>query len=134
MQVVMTPLSIACIILGCFYTLVRFPLAIAPNITARLLRLIFASEKNTRLFGIAWLIPWSIAVYSSFQSEIELSKLISIWGTIGIILSLYVIVFASKYSLQMKKRLENITASIRLFALLTAFLGVFLIYLGIKVF
>jgi hypothetical protein len=34
----------------------------------------------------------------------------------------------------MKKRLENITSSIRLFALLTAFLGVFLIYLGIKVF
>ena len=130
----MTLLSIACIILGCYYAGIRFPLAIAPGKTTRYLRLIFGSEQSTRLFGIAWLIPWSIAVYTSFQSEIALSKLISVWGTIGIVISLYIIVFASKYSFQMQLRLQNITLSIRLFAFLTAFLGVFLIYLGIKVF
>ena len=130
----MTLLSIVCIILGCYYAVIRFPLAIAPGKTTKYLRLIFESEKSTRLFGIAWLIPWSIALYTSFQSEIVLSKLILVWGTIGIIISLYVIVFAYKYSLKMQIRLNNITLSIRLFAFLTASLGVFLIYLGIKVF
>lgn len=130
----MTPLSIACVILGCYYAGIRFPLAIAPDKTTVFLRVIFGSELSTRLFGIAWLIPWIVAVYSSFQSEVGISKLISIWGIIGTIISLYVIVFASKYSIRMKKQLENITPAIRVFALMTAFLGVFLIYLGIKVF
>ena len=136
---IMTSLSIVCIILGCYYAFIRFPLAIAPSTTARLLRSIFASDISTRLFGIAWFIPWCIAVYSSSQSEIKLSKLISIWGTLGIIISLYVIVFAAKYRLQTNEKLEIMSSNtgawgLRLFCLLTAFLGVFLIYLGIKVF
>ena len=130
----MTLLSIVCIILGCYYACIRFPLAIAPQKTVIFLRVIFGSEKSTRLFGIAWLIPWAIAVYTSLQTEIAFSKLISVWGTIGTIFALYIIVFASKYSIQMKEHIENITIGIRLFSLLTAFLGVFLIYLGIKVF
>lgn len=130
----MTPLSAVCIILGCYYAGIRFPLAAAPNKTVKLLRVFFASETRTRLFGIAWLIPWVLAVYFSFQSEIMLSRLILVWGIIGVILSLYIIIFASKYSKQMKRRIENITPLIRIFALLTGFLGVFLIYLGITVF
>ena len=130
----MTPLSVVCIILGCYYAGIRFPLAAAPNKTVKLLRIIFGSATSTRLFGIAWLIPWVIAVYFSFQSEIKISKLILVWGVVGTILSLYTIIFASRYSKQMKRRIENITPLIRIFALLTAFLGVFLIYLGLKVF
>jgi len=130
----MTPLSVVCIILGCYYAVIRFPLAAVPSKTVKLLRILFGSETSTRLFGIAWLIPWVIAVYFSFQSEIKLSKLILVWGVVGTILSLYIIIFASKYSKQMKRRIENITPLIRIFALLTAFLGIFLIYLGIKVF
>jgi len=99
-----------------------------------LLRVFWGSETSTRIFGIAWLIPWIIAVYFSFQSDISLSKVISIWGIIGIVFSLYITIFASKYSKQMKTRIDNITPGIRVFALLTSFLGVFLIYLGIKVF
>jgi hypothetical protein len=130
----MTPLSVVCIILGCYYAGLRFPLAIAPNQTVKLLRVFWGTETSTRIFGLAWLIPWVIAVYFSFKSDIRLSKVISICGIIGTIISLYVIIFASKYSQQMKNRIENITPEIRVFALLTAFLGVFLIYLGIKVF
>ena len=130
----MTPLSIACIILGCYYAGIRFPLAIAPNKTVKVLKVFWGSETNTRLFGIAWLVPWVIVVYYTFQLETKLSKVVLVWGIIGTILSLYVILFASKYSKQMKRRIENITPLIRIFALLTAFLGVFLIYLGIKVF
>jgi len=130
----MTPLSIVCIVLGCYYAGIRFPLAIAPNKTVKLLRVFWGSETSTRIFGIAWLIPWIIAVYFSFQSDISLSKVISIWGIIGIVFSLYITIFASKYSKQMKTRIDNITPGIRVFALLTSFLGVFLIYLGIKVF
>lgn len=130
----MTPLSIACIILGCYYAGIRFPLAIAPNITVKILRLFWGTETSTRIFGIAWLVPWVIVVCFSFQLETMLSKVVLVWGIIGTILSLYVILFASKYSQQMKKRIENIAPSIRIFALLTAFLGVFPIYLGIKVF
>jgi hypothetical protein len=99
-----------------------------------LLRIFFRSTLSTRLFGVAWLIPWIIAVYSSFQSEATISKLIFIWGIIGTIISLYIIVFAQKYSAEMQEKLRNITTLIRLFALTTAFLGVFLIYLGVKVF
>ena len=130
----MTPLSVACIILGCYYAGIRFPLAVSPEKSVKLLRILFGSETSTRLFGIAWLIPWLIAVYFSFQSEIKLSKLILVWGVVGTILSLYIIIFASKYSRQMKRRIENITPLIRIFALLTAFLGVFLIYTGILIF
>ena len=130
----MTPLSIVCIVLGCYYAGIRFPLAIAPNKTVKLLRVFWGSETSTRIFGIAWLIPWIIAVYFSFQSDINLSKVISIWGIIGIVFSLYITIIASKYSKQMKTRIDNITPGIQVFALLTSFLGVFLIYLGIKVF
>ena len=130
----MKPLSAACIILGCYYAGIRFPLAIAPNKTVKLLKVFWGSATSTRIFGIAWLIPWLIAVYFSFQSEIKISKVVFVWGIIGTILSLYIIIFASKYSKQMKRRIENITPLIRIFALLTAVLGVFLIYLGIKVF
>ena len=87
-----------------------------------------------RLFGIAWLVPWVIVVYFTFQLETKLSKLVLFWGIVGTIISLYVILFASKYSKQMMRRIEKITPLIRVFALLTAFLGVFLIYLGIRVF
>ena len=130
----MTPLSVACIILGCYYAGIRFPLAVAPSKTVKFLRILFRSETSTRVFGMAWLIPWAVAVYFSFQSEVAISKAISAWGIIGTLLSLYVIIFADRYSKQMKRRIENITPAIRVFALLTAFLGVFLIYLGIKVF
>ena len=130
----MTPLSVACIILGCYYAGIRFPLAAAPDKTVKLLRILFGSEASTRLFGIAWFVPWVIVVYFSMQLETILSRVVLFWGVIGTILSLYIIIFASKYSQQMKKRIENITPLIRIFALLTAFLGVFLIYLGIKVF
>jgi len=130
----MTPLSIACIILGCYYAGIRFPLAIAPNKTVKMMKVFWGSETSTRIFGIAWLIPWIIAVYFSFQSDIKVSWVISIWGIIGTVFSLYIIIFASKYSQRMKIRIENITPGIRVFALLTAFLGVFLIYLGIRVF
>ena len=130
----MTPLSVVCIILGCYYAGIRFPIAAAPDKTVKLLRVFWGSEASTRIFGIAWLIPWVIAVYFSFQSEIMLAKVVLVWGIIGAILSLYIIIFASKYSNQMKRRIENITPLIRIFALLTAFLGVFLIYLGIRVF
>jgi hypothetical protein len=130
----MKPLSAACIILGCYYAGIRFPLAIAPNKTVKLLKVFWGSATSTRIFGIAWLIPWLIAVYFSFQSEIKISKVVFVWGIIGTILSLYIVIFASKYSKQMKRRIENITPLIRIFALLTAVLGVFLIYLGIKVF
>jgi hypothetical protein len=98
------------------------------------LKIFWGSEKSTRLFGIAWLIPWVIVVYITFQLETKLSKVVLVWGIIGTILSLYIILFASKYSKQMKRRIENITPLIRIFTLLTAFLGVFLVYLGIKVF
>ncbi|MBU0516537.1 MAG: hypothetical protein KJ621_17410, partial [Proteobacteria bacterium] len=128
----MTPLSIACIILGCYYAGIRFPLAIAPNTTVKMLKVFWGSETSTRIFGIAWLIPWIIAVYFSFQSDIRVSWVISIWGIIGTVFSLYIIIFASKYSQRMKIRIENITPGIRVFALLTAFAGVFLIYLGIR--
>jgi hypothetical protein len=130
----MNPLSIACIILGCYYAGIRFPLAVAPEKTVKLLRVFFGSETSTRLFGIAWLVPWVIVVYFSFQLETTLSKIVLVWGVIGTILSLYIILFASRYSKQMKRRIENITPLIRIFALLTAFLGVFLIYMGIEVF
>lgn len=130
----MTPLSVVCIILGCYYAGIRFPLAIAPNKTVKLLQVFWGSATSTRIFGIAWLIPWTIAVYSSFQSDISLSKLILVWGIVGTIISLYIIIFAAKYSQQMKNRIKNITPKIRVFALLTAFLGIFLIYLGIEVF
>ena len=130
----MTLLSIACIILGCYYAGIRFPLAITPNKTVKVLKVFWGSETSTRLFGIAWLVPWVVVVYFTFQLETMLSKIVLVWGIIGTILSLYVILFASKYSKQMKRRIENITPLIRAFALLTAFLGVFLIYLGIKVF
>jgi hypothetical protein len=130
----MTALSVVCIILGCYYAGIRFPLAVAPDKTVKLLRIFWGSETSTRIFGIAWLIPWVIAVYFSFQSEIVLSKVIFVWGIIGTLFSIYIIIFASNYSKQMKRRIENITPAIRIFALLTAFLGVFLIYLGINVF
>lgn len=130
----MTPLSTACIILGCYYAGIRFPLAIAPNLAVKLLKVIWGSKTTTRLFGIAWLIPWIIVIYFSIQLETALSKVVFIWGIIGTLLSLYVVLFASKYSKQMLRRIENITPSIRIFALLTAFLGVSLIYLGIRVF
>lgn len=130
----MTLLSAACIILGCYYAGLRFPLAVAPSKTIRVLKVIWGSKTTTRLFGIAWLVPWVIVVYFTFRLETILSRVVLVWGIIGTILSLYVIIFASKYSRQMIRRIENITPSIRIFALLTAFLGVFLIYLGIKVF
>jgi hypothetical protein len=130
----MTALSVVCIILGCYYAGIRFPLAVAPDKTVKLLGIFWGSETSTRIFGIAWLIPWVIAVYFSFQSEIVLSKVIFVWGIIGTLFSIYIIIFASNYSKQMKRRIENITPAIRIFALLTAFLGVFLIYLGINVF
>ena len=130
----MTPLSIVCIILGCYYAGIRFPLAIAPNKTVKVLKVFWGSETSMRLFGIAWLVPWVIVVYFTFQLETKLSKVVLVWGIIGTIISLYVIFFASKYSKQMIRRIENITPLIRIFALFTAFLGVFLIYLGINVF
>jgi hypothetical protein len=130
----MTLLSAACIILGCYYAGIRFPLAITPDKTVKVLKVIWGSKTTTRLFGIAWLVLWIIVVYFTLQMETKLSRVILVWGIIGTILSLYVILFASKYSKQMMRRIENITPSIRIFALLTAFLGVFLIYLGIKVF
>jgi len=130
----MTPLSVACIILGCYYAGIRFPLAVSPDKTVKLLRILFGSETSTRLFGIAWFVPWVIVVYFSSQSESVLYRVVLVWGVIGTILSLYVIMFSSRYSQQMKRRIEKITPLIRIFALLTAFLGVFLIYLGIKVF
>jgi hypothetical protein len=130
----MTPLSIACIILGCYYAGIRFPLAIAPNKTVKMLKVFWGSETSTRIFGIAWLIPWIIVVYFSFQSDIGISWVTLIWGIVGTVFSLYTIIFASKYSQRMKMRIKNITPAIRVFALLTALLGVFLIYLGIRVF
>ncbi len=130
----MTILSFACIILGCYYTGIRFPIAIAPNKTVKVLKIIWGSETRMRLFGIAWFIPWIIVVYYTFQLETKLSRVIWVWGIIGTIISLYVIIFASSYSKRMIERIENITLWIRIFALLTAFLGVFLIYLGIRVF
>ncbi len=130
----MTLLSVACIILGCYYAGIRFPLAIAPKKTVTVLKVLWGSETNMRLFGIAWLVPWVLVVYYTFQLETKLSKVILVWGFVGTIISLYIILFASKYSKQMMRRIENITTLIRIFALLTAFSGVFLIFLGIKVF
>ena len=130
----MTFLSVACIILGCYYAGIRFPIAIAPNKTVKVLKIFWGSKTRTRLFGVAWLIPWVIVVYFTFQLETNLSKVILVWGIVGTVLSLYIILFASKYSKQMMRRIEKITPIIRIFALLTAFLGLFLIYLGIKVF
>jgi len=130
----MTPLSVACIILGCYYAGIRFPLAIAPKKTVTVLKVLWGSETNMRLFGIAWLVPWVLVVYFTFQLETKLSKVILVWGIVGTIISSYIILFASKYRKQMMRRIENITPLIRIFALLTAFLGVFLIYLGIRVF
>lgn len=130
----MTLLSVACIILGCYYAGIRFPLAIAPNKTVKVLKMFWGSATSTRLFGIAWLVPWVVVVYFTFQLETSLSRIILVWGVIGTIISLYVIIFASKYSEQMKKRIENITPLIRIFSLLTGCLGLFLIYLGINVF
>ena len=130
----MTILSVACIILGCYYSGIRFPLAVAPNKTVKVLKVFWKSETSMRLFGIAWLIPWVIVVYFTFQLETKLSKVIFVWGIVGTIISLYAISFASKYRKQMMRRIENITPLIRIFALLTAFLGLFLIYLGIRVF
>jgi hypothetical protein len=133
-EVTMTPLSVVCIILGFYYAGIRFPLAIAPHRTVKLLKVFWGSATSTRIFGIVWLVPWVVAVYFAAKSDIGLSKVILIWGIIGTITSLYVIIFAAKYSQQMKNRIKNITPEIRIFALLTAFLGVFLIYLGVKVF
>lgn len=130
----MTLLSVACIFLGCYYASIRFPLAIAPNKTVKVLKIFWGSATSTRLFGIAWLVPWIVVVYFTFQLETKLSNVILVWGIIGTIISLYIILFASKYSKQMMKRIANITPLIRIFSLLTAFLGVFLIYLGIRVF
>jgi len=130
----MTLLSIACIILGCYYAGIRFPMAIAPNKAVKLLKVIWGSETRMRLFGFAWLVPWVAVVYFTFQLETKLSKVILVWGIVGTILSLYVIFFASSYRKKMMRHLENITPLIRIFGFLTAFLGVFLIYLGIKVF
>ena len=130
----MTPLSVACIILGCYYASIRFPLAIKPNKTVKVLRIIWGSKTTMRLFGIAWFIPWIIVVYFTIPLETKLSRVILVWGIIGTVISLYIILFASRYRKQMMRRIENITPLIRVFALLTAFLGVFLIYLGIKVF
>ena len=130
----MTLLSVACILLGFYYAGIRFPLALAPDKTVKVLNVFWGSETSTRLFGVAWLIPWVVVVYFTFQLESTLSRVILVWGIIGTIISLYIIIFASKYSDQMKRRVKNITPVIRIFALLTSFLGVFLIYLGIKVF
>ena len=130
----MTPLSVVCVILGCYYAGIRFPLAVAPDKTVKVLRVFFGSETNTRLFGIAWLVPWVVVVYFTFQMETKLSMIVLVWGIIGTIISLYIIMFASRYSKQMMRRIENITPLIRIFALLTGFLGVFLIYMGINVF
>lgn len=130
----MTPLSVACIILGCYYAGIRFPLAITPHKTVKVLKILWGSETSMRLFGIAWLVPWAIVVYFTFQLETKFSKLVLVWGIVGTTISLYITFFASRYSNQMMRRIENITPLIRIFALLTAFLGVFLIYLGIKVF
>ena len=130
----MTPLSVACIILGCYYAGLRFPLAVAPNATGKLLRVIFRSAASTRLFGIAWLVPWAIVVWSASQLETEVAEAVLGWGVLGTLFSLYIIFFATRYSQQMMKRLETITPGIRVFALVTALLGVLLIYLGIRVF
>ena len=130
----MTLLSVACIILGCYYAGIRFPLAIAPKKTVKVLKIIWGSETRMRLFGIAWLLPWIIVVYYTFQLETDLSRVILAWGIIGTIISLYIIFFSSSYSKKMMRRIEDITPLIRIFSLLTALLGIFLIYLGIKVF
>ena len=109
-------------------------MAIAPNKAVKLLKVIWGSETRMRLFGFAWLVPWVAVVYFTLQLETKLSKVILVWGIVGTILSLYVIFFASSYCKKMMRHLENITPLIRIFGFLTAFLGVFPIYLGIKVF
>jgi len=130
----MTPLSVACIVLGCYYAGLRFPLAVAPRRTARLLRVLFGSEMSTRLFGIAWLVPWVIVVWFVRQLETDVAGYVLFWGVLGTVFSLYIIIFARRYSKQMLRQLDDITAGIRVFALMTAFLGALLIYLGIGVF
>lgn len=130
----MTPLSVSCIILGCYYAGIRFPLAVAPKKTVPVLKIFWGSEANMRLFGVAWLVPWVLVVYFTFQLETTLSNVIMVWGIVGTIISIYIILFASKYSKQMMRRIENITPIIRIFSLLTAFSGLFLIFVGIKIF
>ena len=105
----MTLLSIACIILGCYYAGIRFPIAIAPNKAVKLLKVIWGSETRMRLFGFAWLVPWVAVVYFTFRLETNLSRVILVWGIIGTIISLYIIFFSSSYRQKMMRRIENIT-------------------------
>ena len=130
----MTLLSIACIILGCYYAGIRLPLVIAPKKAVKTLKIIWGSDARMRLFGVAWLLPWIIVVFYTFQLKTNLSRVILVWGIVGTLISLYIILFSSSYRKKMMERIENITPLIRVFALFTASLGIFLIYLGIKVF
>ena len=113
---------------------------IAPKPAEKFGRFLFASIKRTRLVGVIWLVPWCVTVYFSYKSNIELAKLVSVWSTIGIIISLKVIVSASKHRETENERLDNIASggieafALRVFCLLTVFAGFYLIYLGIRVF
>lgn len=135
----MSILSVACIVVGSLYLINRFPLAIAPRKTVNFYRLMFSTNTSTRIFVIAWFIPWCVAFYSSLHSPNEMSKIISVWSLAGILISLYVIIFASKYRRQVNKNLDNLSSDegdwrLRIICLLTTFAGMFLVYLGIKVF
>ena len=135
----MSTLSVACIVVGSLYLLNRFPLAIAPRKTAKFYRLMFSTNTSTRIFVIAWFIPWCVAFYSSLHSPNEMSKIILAWALAGILISLYVIIFASRYRRQVNNNLDSMSSDegdwwLRILCLLTTFAGVFLIYLGIQVF
>jgi hypothetical protein len=135
----MSVLSVACIVVGALYLLTRFPLTIAPRKTAKFYRFIISTNTNTRIFIIIWLIPWCVALYSSVHSTIETSRIILVWSLLGILISFYVIIFASRYRRQTNKNLDSMSSVegnwwLRIFCLLTTFAGVFLVYLGINVF
>ena len=135
----MSILSVACIIVGSLYLINRFPLAIAPRKTAKFYRFMFSTNTSTRIFVLAWFIPWCLVFYSSLHSSNEISKFILVWALAGIFISLYVIIFASRYRRQIYKNLDSMSSDegnwwLRILCLLTTFAGLFLVYLGIKVF
>lgn len=136
----MTPLSIICIIMGSYYVFFRTPFVVAPKPAEKFGRFLFESVNSTRLIGIIWLIPWCVTVYFSYQSKIGISNLVKVWSTLGVIISLKVIIWAKKHRKKEHERLDIIASGgteavgPRLICLLTVFAGLYLIYLGIRVF
>ena len=137
----MSALSIGCIIVGMLYMLCRFPLAVAPRKSERFYRFLFASNTHTRIFVMAWLIPWCVVRYASLHSTKAMSNITLVWSSIGIVIALYVIVFAANYRRVSNEKLDVVSSDhwigdpwpLRIFCLLTGFAGVFLLYLGIQV-